>query len=127
MKTRKRVFLLLLAVILTQPAYAGVVSRYHNFAQVADGGEFRTTFLLSNPNATEAEVTLRFRLDDGSPFELSIEDQVTDIFTRKIPGNGMISMSTDRVSASVTTGWAELVADTEIGAQAFFESFSGWN
>jgi hypothetical protein len=37
----------------------------------------------------------------------------------------MVSVQTDRAASSVITGWASLTADSEVGAQAFFEVISG--
>ena len=121
----KRVLFLALLVLLTHSASGGVLTRYHNFAQVADGGAYRTTFLLFNPDEIDAQVTLWFRRDNSTPWEISIGNEVAYIFTWTIPPRGMISVSTDRLSPQVQTGWAQLTADTEVGAQAFFEVFSG--
>jgi len=125
-KQRFLFFSLLFLIGLTGiPLNGGDLSAYHNFAQVADGGDYRTSFLLLNPQDEYIQITLTFRNDSGEGWVVSLNGVVGSSFTHSIPPRGVLRLETDRISASVKTGWAELTAQGEIGAQAFFEVYSG--
>jgi len=40
---------------------AGIPSKFHDFAQIADGGGFRTIFLIMNQNSESVRVTLELQ------------------------------------------------------------------
>ena len=52
--------------------YAGVPTRYQEFAHIGDGGGLTTTFLVSNPGENGAQVDISFYRDDGSPWNLVV-------------------------------------------------------
>jgi len=113
------------AASIVSNIYGGSISRFHNFVQVADGGEFRSSFLIYNPDTEPCEITLTFRLDNGELWEISIGGETSSIFTRYIPSRGTLTLSTDRSTSDIVTGWAKLSATTEVGAQSFFEMLAG--
>ncbi len=118
----RRFLLLLLAGWLSQALLqAGLPSRYHDFAQIGDGGGFRSTFLITNQNADPVEATLRFFQDDGSPWSLTVADVQGTTYQTLIPARGMVRLVTGNQGSTPRSGWATLEAGEDVGAQVFFE------
>ncbi len=101
--------------------YAGQSSSFHDFAQVGDGGGIRTVFLVSNDGTTDAVANIRFLKPDGSSFKLTIDGEMDSSFTVTVPAGGMVKLETAGTTDPVQRGWARLVSNQPVGAQALFE------
>ena len=120
----RRLFAFLAVLLFPGLLFAGLPARFHDIAQVGDGGGFRTVFLIENQNAQAATVTLRFFKDDGSPLSLNVGGGDGVSFTTVIPPGGMKKLSTAGVAAAPQVGWAQLSSTVEVGAEVLFELFS---
>ena len=76
---------LVLMLMLPVPAFGGIPSQFHFFAHIGDGGGLRTVFLVMNKSQEEAEITIRFRSNNGQPLFLTIEEETTDTFGTTVP------------------------------------------
>lgn len=111
----------LIVMILFHPLWAGTPSRFHEFAQVGDGSGFRTTILVMNNNTASVKVTLTFRANDGSPLEMTIDGKTNSVFDFDIPSGGSVRAATSGDSDPLKIGWAQLRAESDVGAQVLFE------
>jgi hypothetical protein len=118
------------------PLYAGMPSRLHELAQVADGGGdalwMRTSFLIVNQNLYEdAEITLRLYDDGGKALALPINGETKAVHFATVPAKGMVKLATagKRPAGSnplgPQVGSATISSNLEVGAQAFFEIYTG--
>ena len=119
--------ILLFSGVLFIPAdlQAGLPSRSHDFAQIADGDGFRTLILIMNQNAESVTVTLKFFDDDGNPLSLTFNGMTGSEISVDIVADGSTILSTPGVAAVAQTGWCNLTATEAVGAQVLFESISG--
>ena len=122
-----RRFLLLLMPILLWPAIAvaGLPSAFHDFAQIVEGGDFRTIILVMNQNSVTVTITIKFYGDDGTPLALTINGTTNAEHTFPISGGGTIKLTTAGPSAPQLAGWGQLTADGKVGAQVLFEIYTG--
>lgn len=107
---------------------AGLPSRFHDFPQIGDGAGITTTFLIFNQNDTQATVTISFFGDNGAPLSLTVNGETATSIQAVVPARGTVSLSSDGSgdgSGGAKVGWARLVANQEVGAQAFFEIRQG--
>jgi hypothetical protein len=107
------------------PVLAGLPSRFHEFAHIGDGGGLKTTFLILNQNALATEITLSFFTDNGTPWSLDIGGASQEVLVTTVPAGGMLRLATAGEAPTAQGGWARLVANQEVGAQALFEIRSG--
>lgn len=122
-----------LYLLISLPVFAGMPSRLHEFAQVADGGTddlwMKTSFLILNQNLSEAAyVEIRFYDDFGNPMSLNLEGGTGSVYQNTIPKAGSVKLNTGGKGAygqNLKVGSATLSASVEVGAQAFFEIYSG--
>jgi hypothetical protein len=94
-----------------------------SFSQVADGGSWKTTFLLTNMDTQPASFTLRFWKDDGSPLRLQFEGVIggaSETFSSTIPVGGSLTLITRGVDPATSQGWAALSGPRKIGGLAVF-------
>lgn len=111
-----------LAILLWSSLQAGTPTRFHDFAHVGNGGGLRSVFLLSNQNNDQpTQVSIDFRDTAGNPMELEIEGQTTSRLELTLPALGSRTLTTSGAGESPQAGWAQLVAEREIGAQLFYE------
>ncbi len=124
----RRIFLLLCLLAFSGGwLMAGEPASVHEFAQVGDGPGIRTVFLLMNQGAEDVNATLRFFDAAGAPLVMRLDATTAASASHTIL---LAAGQTRRVSTSGTgdtllTGWAELIAGRDIGAQALFEIRSG--
>ena len=104
---------------------AGAPSRFHDFAQVADGDGFRTLILIMNQNGTAVTVTLKFFDSDGNPLTLTLDGMTGSEITVQMGADSTQILSTPGTAAAAATGWCSLTATDEVGAQVLFESING--
>jgi len=110
-----------LCCLLSGPLGATVPSRFHQFAQVGDGGGLRSVFLVANKNAEAVTIVLELFASDGAAFPLAIGGEEGSRFERVVPAAGMIRLQTAGVGAIPRAGWARLTADGDVGVQLLFE------
>ena len=115
---------LLCLLIFTSPLTAGNPKTVHSFAQIGDGGGFRTVFLIKNSNQEEASIVLELFADDGSPLELQIGATTASMFELTVAAGETLRLETSNSGPTPVAGWARLVATRPVGAQALFEIFS---
>ena len=118
---------LLLSFMTWLPAdlHAGRVSRLHDFAQVADGGGFRTVFLIMNQGTVAVTVTLKFFDDNGNPLSLTVGSDTGTEIVIQMTADSVQIVSTPGTGATTLSGWCNLTATGEVGAQILFESLDG--
>lgn len=105
--------------ILPQIASSGIVTR--RAAQVADGGGWRTTFVLANAGNQPAPFAAVFKKADGSTLSLPVpglgrRDEYADI----IPVGGVRILETEGTSNPIVDGWAEVVSKGAIAGTVVF-------
>lgn len=112
---------------IQQLCAAGVASRLHEFAQVADGifpgGIFKTTLILINPNPVDSQVSIRLRQSDGSPMEFTIGNTTASTFNLTLPPRGSARLQTSGTSPTLRAGWAQIEASVDIWAIVLFQIF----
>ncbi len=87
------------------------------------GGSFKTSFLLFNPNATPAHVTLSLTKSDGTPFRLTLPGKGTGSeFDIKLDPNASAFLQTDGLGP-LAVGAASIISDVPIGACGIFSVF----
>ncbi len=122
----RSVFLTLVVMALVPiNLQAGAPSRFHDFAQVADGGGFRTLVLIMNQNGTAVTVTLKFFDSDGNPLSLTLDGTTGSEITVQIGADSTQILGTPGTAVTAATGWCNLTATDEVGAQVLFESING--
>jgi len=95
------------------------------FPQVADGGGYRTNFILVNPGNSAATARLEFYADDGSPLSLPIGGQSGTSRDLPLPANGAAHLFTDGTSPGVKVGWVKVTSPVPIGGSAIFQTVAG--
>jgi hypothetical protein len=122
----KPIVLLIACPLLLTGLFGGLPLRVHEFAHAADGVvsnlKMKTTILVRNQSWSEANITVKFYDDGGNPWSVQIGDKKASIHTAKIEPDGMVKLTTAG-TGELGTGWAQLTADREVGAQVFFEIF----
>lgn len=92
--------------------------------QIADGGAWQTTLVLTNTSESAASADMTFFQDIGGgatqPWNLQFQE-VSGTQSLSIPaGATMILHSQDNPAAATTTGWAQLKAGAAVVAYAIF-------
>jgi hypothetical protein len=98
--------------------------------QVADGGAWSTTIVLTNTTTAHLTASLRFRTSTGSQDGATVawnlgflENVSTSSFT--IPAASSIFLQTPGTAPDVSQGYAELIADPGVEGYAIFTSRVG--
>jgi hypothetical protein len=115
-------------VFSTIPVLVDEASTTLFFPQVADGGGYRTNFILVNPSTTPTSATLEFFGNDGTPLGLSIGGQIkTKSDPIPLPAKGVAHLITDGTIAGTISGWARVTSSSgvAIGGSAIFQTLSG--
>jgi hypothetical protein len=88
-----------------------------------DGGSFKTSFLILNPNPMPADITLSLTKSDGTPFRTVLQDKGPgSSFDLKLPPNGSVCLRTDG-SGPLTVGAASVSSDVPVDAAGIFSVF----
>lgn len=95
------------------------------FPQVADGGGYRTNFILVHAGTNAARARLEFFADDGSPLSLPIGGSGVSAYELDLPVNGVAHFFTDGTSASVKVGWVKVSCPEPLGGSAIFQTTAG--
>jgi len=97
--------------------------------QIADGDNWRTTFVAINTNLTSAMATIRAHLvtsgGNTEPWNLPLTENVSTE-NMQIPAGGTIFLHTPGTAATLSQGWAEFIADDGVqGYTVFTLNFRG--
>jgi hypothetical protein len=83
------------------------------FPQLADGGGYTTTVILSNTSGATETGTISISDDAGSPLSVRpISDTVGPSFSYSIPTGGTFIFKTDGSPSSVRAGWLKVTPDS---------------
>jgi len=91
------------------------------FPQLADGGGYRSSFILVNPSSSAVSAILEFFADDGSPLALSIGGVSKASQTLDLAANGVAHLATDGTSSGLKVGWARASAPAPIAGSLVFQ------
>jgi hypothetical protein len=114
-----------LVLVSASSLMAALPTRFHEFAQVADGGGYRSIIWISNQNAQSVDVTIKFFTDLGTPLTLTLDGTTGITFTITVPAGQSKKLATAGTATVTQAGWAQLVATGEVGAQLQFEISNG--
>ncbi len=103
-------------------ALSGVTSATKTIPHIADGGGWKTTFLLVCTDSHASNFTLKFWDEQGNPLTLPLgADGTVASLTGTIQPGELRVVKTANTAAQLTTGWAELSGLTgAIGGTAIF-------
>jgi hypothetical protein len=112
-------------VFSTIPVLVDETSTTLYFPQVADGGGYRTNFILVNPSGTTTGAKLEFFQDDGTPLSLSIGGVIKTSADVLLSAKGVAHLITDGTTPSTKAGWVRVTSPVAIGGSAIFQTLSG--
>jgi hypothetical protein len=112
-------------VFSTIPVLVDEASTTLYFPQVADGGGYRTNFILVNPSGTATTARLEFFQDDGKPLALSIGGSLQTSVAVALPARGVAHLLTDGTEITTKVGWVRATSPVAIGGSAIFQTLSG--
>jgi hypothetical protein len=100
------------------------------FPQLADGGGYTTSIVLSNTSSTTEAGTAAILDDDGNPLSVRVAGGATgSSFNYSIPAGGVFVLQTDGSPDSPRTGWVKITPDSgntaPVGAGVFSYSPGG--
>ncbi len=106
--------------VISQPNYTGTMTR--PVAQVADGGGWKTTFVLVNPGSQPVPFSIVFRDPlKGTPTALPLAGIGSRVeFDDVLPVGGVRILETQGTSNTLSQGWAEVVSSGPIGGTVVF-------
>jgi len=94
------------------------------FPQAADGGGYRTNFILVNPGDTAVTATLEFFASDGSVLELPIGGIMKSSHQVELSARGAARFLTDGTSPGVRVGWVRVTSPQPLGGSAIFQTLA---
>jgi hypothetical protein len=102
-------------------ALSGVTTTTKTIPHIANGGGWKTTFLIVNTSAQAAQYTLRFWTENGNALTLPLgSDGTVSSLSGTLQAGAIRIIETTNISGLVT-GWAELTGLTgAIGGTAIF-------
>ncbi len=112
-------------VFTTVPVLVDETAKVLYFPQVADGGGYRTNFILVNPTDAATTARLEFLGDDGSPLTLPIGGSSRTNFEAPLSARGVARIITDGTSAGIRAGWVRVTSPVAIGGSAIFQTVLG--
>ncbi len=97
------------------------------FPQVADGGGYRTTLLLTNRSGFAATATVSFFSDSGAPLVLAVGEKTGDTFTLPLPALGAAALACSGKGSAAATGWAAVTVNppADLNGNAIFQLYQG--
>jgi hypothetical protein len=95
------------------------------FPQIAEGGGYKTSIMLTNATATNTTATISFYSDGGTPMELAIAGMISSSFKTPIPARGSAKLVTSGIPPAAVTGWAHVTASppVNLNGNAVFQLF----
>jgi len=112
-------------VFSTIPVLVDEASTTLYFPQVADGGGYRTNFILVNSSANPTFAKIEFFQNDGSPLGLPIDKMVQTSVNVPLFAKGVAHLLTDGTSSGTQVGWVRVTSSEKIGGSAIFQTLSG--
>jgi hypothetical protein len=112
-------------VFSTIPVLADDASPVLYFPQIADGGSYRSTFILVNPSASPASATIEFFSNAGQRLSIPIAGSPKNSQTVTIAPGGVYSFRTDGTSSTTQTGWVRVTSTVPLGGASVFQVVSG--
>ena len=109
-------------VFSTIPVLVNEMATTLYFPQVADGGTYRTNFILVNPTSTPTTATLEFYSPNGSPLALPIEGFLRTSHGVSLNAKGVARFITDGTSSGVKVGWVRVTCPVAIGGSSIFQT-----
>jgi len=91
-------------------------------AQVAEGLNWKTLFIITNLDQVPTSYNFRFWDDNGNALPLPIVNSSPGSLTGALAGGGTIFAETPGTSASVLQGWAEVASTGRLGVTTIFRS-----
>ena len=117
------------AALTTLPVLANVGTAGGLMAHVASGGGWETIFTLVNTGATQANVTLKFFDNNGSPLPLPLSFPQTEVTATEssvsqtiAAGATLLIVTQGQSSGSSATGSAQLTTNGDVSGFAIFQS-----
>jgi hypothetical protein len=122
-RRRKRFPILLLFSILSGRVGAADYRLY--FPQVADGGGYKTTLLLTNRSPISTTATVSFFDGNGSPMKLKVGEIEASSFSLDLPAEGSASLQSRGQAGTASTGWAAVSVSPQasINGNAVFQLY----
>jgi len=97
------------------------------FPQIADGGGYKTSLLLTNSSDTDTDATVSFVSDSGTPLVLTVGGVTSDSFRIRVPARGAAKLITSGSPATPVTGWANVTTTppVDLNGNSVFQVFIG--
>lgn len=86
-------------------------------SHVTYGGPWQTTLILVNTGTQEAQYTVNFWGDNGTPLAVPLAQGST---SGTIPVGGRATIQTGGTARDTVNGWAEVVSEQQVGGTAIF-------
>ena len=112
-------------VFSTIPLLVNEMATTLYFPQVADGGSYRTNFILVNPSNTATSATLEFFAPNGSALSLPIDGVMRTGHVVPLSAKGVARFVTDGTSSGTKVGWVRVTSPVAIGGSAIFQTVAG--
>jgi hypothetical protein len=114
-------------------SYQGNIVQFTYFnpliiSQIADGGGWQTTLVLTNTTATATSASLNFFQDTGGGNTQSWNPQFLEVNSTAslmVPGGGTIFLHTPGTASTTTSGWAEMQSSGAVGYAIFTQRVPG--
>jgi parallel beta-helix repeat protein len=111
-------------VFSTIPVLVDEAAQTLYFPQLADGGGYRTNFVLVNPTAVATTARVEFFKNDGTPLSIKIAGQDRTTYDVPLGAKGVARFITDGTSAGVQVGWAKVSSPQPVGGSAIFQTLA---
>ena len=95
------------------------------FPQIADGGGFRTSFVLLNPSGSAISGTLDTFKSDGTPLSLNMNGVAASSRPVSIPARSLVLLESQNQAASTLTGWARVLTNGPLGGSIVYAFLQG--
>jgi hypothetical protein len=91
-------------------------------AQIAEGLNWKTLFIITNLDQTPTNYTFRFWDDNGNSLPLPLLNSSPGFLTGTLAGGGTTFAETPGNSASLLQGWGEVASTGRLGVTTIFRS-----
>jgi putative Ig domain-containing protein len=91
-------------------------------AQIVEGLNWKTSFIITNLDQTPADYVFRFWDDSGNPLPLPIVNRSPGTLTGTLAVGGTTFAETPGNSATLLQGWAEVATTGRVGVTTIFRS-----
>ncbi|MBM3817988.1 MAG: hypothetical protein FJW14_03055 [Acidimicrobiia bacterium] len=95
-----------------------------DYPHIADGGSYRTEFVLVNPTNAATTATMSFFGPDGSPLALPVRGGTSTGLAISLPPRGVERVVTAGTAAETRWGWARLTSPAAIDAIVVLQSMT---